>query len=193
MIVRVSVVLNRTVDDSHWCFDNCAQVLKKCCGWRRSSCRGKPVFAWTQLVFGQTVTNIYCDIFSIKLHFWSIKRVKDRTKYLVIQGFDGTKLTFDWTFSVDRLLFQALVWYSTFRAKVSCITSVDGIKLWLLTWLVNWSVNWHCYWLSVIYTVSLDVIGIVDSKNKHTMNSKRKEKDDHCKVSEILVADGNVG
>ena len=71
--------------------------------------------------------------------------------------------------------------------------SVDGIKLWLLTWLVNWSVDSHCYWLSVIYTVSLDVIGIVDSKNKYTMNSKQKEKDDHYKVSESLVTDGIVG
>ena len=80
-----------------------------------------------------------------------------------------------------------------FRAKVSCIMSVDGIKLWLLTWLVNWSVNWHCYWLSVSYTVSVDVIGDVDYKNKYTMNSKRKENDDHYKVSESIVADGIVG
>ena len=71
--------------------------------------------------------------------------------------------------------------------------SVDGIKLWLLTLLVNWSVNLHCYWLSVSYTVSLDVIGNVDSRNKYTMNSKRKEKDDHYKVSESLVAVGIVG
>ena len=132
MIVRVSVVLNRTVDDSHWCFDNCAQVLKKCCGWRRSSCRGKPVFAWTQLVFGQTVTNIYCDIFSIKLHFWSIRRVKDRTKYMVIQGFDQTKLAFHQTLFVDRLLFQALVWYSTSEPKwvVSCQLTVLNSGYW---------------------------------------------------------------
>ena len=130
---------------------------------------------------------------SIKLNFCSIRSIKDRTKYLVIQGFDGKKLTIDRTLSVDRLLFQALVWYSTFRAKVSCITSVDGIKLWLLTWLVNWSVNWHCYWLSVSYTVSLDVIGDVDYKNKYTMNSKQKENSDHYKVSESLIAVGIVG
>ena len=54
---------------------------------------------------------------SIKLKFWSIRRVKDWTKYLVIQGFDGTKLTFDRTLSVDQLLFQALVWYSTSEPK----------------------------------------------------------------------------
>ena len=71
--------------------------------------------------------------------------------------------------------------------------SVDGIKLWLLTWLVNWSVNWHCYWLSVSYTVSVDVIGDVDSRNEYTMNSKRKENGDHYKVCESLVADGILG
>ena len=42
----------------------------------------------------------------------------------------------------------------TFGIKVSCITSVDGIKLWLWTWLVNLvtillvicKLRW-CYWL----------------------------------------------
>ena len=32
-----------------------------------------------------------------------------------------------------------------FRLKVSCITSVEGILLWLVTW----SMNSQCYWLSV--------------------------------------------
>ena len=71
--------------------------------------------------------------------------------------------------------------------------SVDSIKLWLLTWKVNWSVNSHWYWLSVIYTVSLDVIGNIDSRNEYTMNSKQKENGDHYKVCESLVADGIVG
>ena len=34
----------------------------------------------------------------------------------------------------DRLLLLTVI----FRVKVSCITSVDGIKLWLLIWLVNY-------------------------------------------------------
>ena len=34
-----------------------------------------------------------------------------------------------------------------FRVKLSCITSVDCIKLWLLTWLVNWVVT---LWLLVV-------------------------------------------
>ena len=28
-----------------------------------------------------------------------------------------------------------------FTVKVSCIMSVDDVKLWLLTWLVNWSIS----------------------------------------------------
>ena len=58
---------------------------------------------------------------------------------------------------------------------------------------MNWSVNLHCYWLSVSYTVSLDVIGNVNSKNKYTTNSKQKEKYDYYMVSESLVAVGIVG
>ena len=182
-----------TVDDSHWCFDNCAQGLKK-------MLQLAPIKLSSQTYFCSDTTRFWPDNYKyllwhifIKLNFWSIRRVKDWTKYLVIQGFDRTKLTFDRTLSVDWLLFQALVWYSTFWTKVSCITSVDGIKLGLLTWLVNWSVNSNCYWLSVSYTISLDVVGDVDSKNKCTMNSKRKENCHLYKVSESLVAVGIVG
>ena len=69
---------------------------------------------------------------SIKLNFWSIRRVKDQTKYLVIQGFDGTKLSFDRTLFVDQLLFQALVWYSTSEPKVvvSCQLMVINSGYW---------------------------------------------------------------
>ena len=45
-----------------------------------------------------------------------------------------------------------------FRVKVSCITSVNGIKLWLLTWLLN------LVPISlVLYQLSRDVIGYEDS------------------------------
>ena len=36
---------------------------------------------------------------------------------MVIQGFDQTKFTFHQALFVDRLLFQALVWYSTSEPK----------------------------------------------------------------------------
>ena len=45
-----------------------------------------------------------------------------------------------------------------FRVKVSCITSVDGIILWLLIWLVN-----YVAMLLVICQLSRDVIGYEDS------------------------------
>ena len=45
-----------------------------------------------------------------------------------------------------------------FRDKVSCIMSVDGIKLWLLTWLVN-----YVKMLLVVCQLSHDVIGYEDS------------------------------
>ena len=41
-----------------------------------------------------------------------------------------------------------------FKVKVSCITSVDGIILWLLIWLVNYVVM-----LLVVCQLSRDVIG----------------------------------
>ena len=192
MIVRVSVVLNNCRWQSLMFWQLCTG-LKKMLWLAPVKLSGQTYFCLDTACFWPDSYKYLLWHISIKLHFWSIRRVKDWTKYLVVQGFDGTKLTFDRTLSVDRLLFQALVWYSTFRAKVSCITSVDGIKLWLLTWLVNWSVNWHCYWLSVSYTISVDVIGDVDYKNKYTMNSKRKENGDHYKVSESIVADGIVG
>ena len=192
MIVRVSVVLNNCRWQSLMFWQLWAGLKKML--------RLVPVKLSGQTYFCLDATRFWPDHYkyllwhiSIKLNFWSIRSVKDRTKYMVIQGFDQTKFTFHQTLFVDRLLFQALVWYSTFRAKVSCIMSVDGIKLWLLTWLVNWSVNWHCYWLSVSYTVSFDVIRDVDYKNKCTMNSKQKENSDHYKVSESIVADGIVG
>ena len=65
--------------------------------------------------------------------------------------------------------------------------------VWIFSGIAHWSVNSHWYWLSVIYTVSLDVIGNVDSRNEYTMNSKRKDNGDHYKVCESLVADGIVG
>ena len=60
-------------------------------------------------------------------------------------------------------------------------------------WSIGQLTRIICYWLFVGYTISLDVIGNVDSENKHTMNSKRKENGDHDKVSESLVAVGIVG
>ena len=48
------------------------------------------------------------------------------------------------------------------KVKVSCITSMDGIKLWLLTWLVN-----YVALLLVICQLSHDVIGYEDSKLVH--------------------------
>ena len=72
------------------------------------------------------------QIFIVTYLYKTTFLIYQKGKGLVAQGFDGTKVTFDRTLSVDRLLFQALVWYSTFRAKVSCIMSVDSIKLWLL-------------------------------------------------------------
>ena len=45
-----------------------------------------------------------------------------------------------------------------FRVKVSCITSVDGIILWLLIWLVN-----YVAMLLVVCQLSRDVIGYEDS------------------------------
>ena len=42
--------------------------------------------------------------------------------------------------------------------KVICITSVDGIKLWLLTWLVN-----QVAMLLVVCQLNRDVIGYEDS------------------------------
>ena len=45
-----------------------------------------------------------------------------------------------------------------FRVKVSCITPVDGIILWLLPWLVN-----YVAMLLVVFQLSRDVIGYEDS------------------------------
>ena len=45
-----------------------------------------------------------------------------------------------------------------FRVKMSCITSVDGIKLWLLTLLVN-----YIMMLLVVCQLSPEVIGYEDS------------------------------
>ena len=45
-----------------------------------------------------------------------------------------------------------------FRVKVSCVTSVDGIILWLLIWLVN-----YVAMLLVVCQLSRDVIGYEDS------------------------------
>ena len=45
-----------------------------------------------------------------------------------------------------------------FRVNVSCITSVDGIILWLLIWLVN-----YVAMLLVVCQLSSDVIGYEDS------------------------------
>ena len=45
-----------------------------------------------------------------------------------------------------------------FKVKVSCITSVDGIILWLLIWLVN-----YVAMLLVVCQLSRDVIGYEDS------------------------------
>ena len=44
-----------------------------------------------------------------------------------------------------------------FRVKVSCITSVDAIILWLLIWLVNYFTM-----LLVVCQLSRDVIGYED-------------------------------
>ena len=58
-----------------------------------------------------------------------------------------------------------------FRVKVSCITSVDGIKLWLLTWFVNKS---RYYWSSVRKSFTLlamktrNVIGAFRSAYCHS-------------------------
>ena len=113
---------------------------------------------------------------------------------MVIQGFDQTKFTFHQTLFVDRLLFQALVWYSTSEPKwvVSCQLTVLNSGYWpdrSIGQLTHIGIG--C--LSLIYTVSLDVIGNVDSRNEYTMNSKQKESGDHYKVSESIVADGIVG
>ena len=45
-----------------------------------------------------------------------------------------------------------------FKVKVSCITLVDGIRLWLLTWLVN-----IVAMLLVVCHLTRDVIGYEDS------------------------------
>ena len=47
-----------------------------------------------------------------------------------------------------------------FWVKVSCISSLDGIILWLLTWLVNYVVM-----LLVVCQLSRDVIGYEDLSN----------------------------
>ena len=71
---------------------------------------------------------------SIKLNFSSIRSVKDWTKYLVIQGFWQDK-AYCW---LDIVCWPAVISSPgvvfNVRAKLSCIISVDGIKLWLLTW-----------------------------------------------------------
>ena len=56
------------------------------------------------------------------------------------------------------LLDHSLLAVVIFRVKVSCITSVDGIILWLLIWLVN-----YVAMLLVICQLSRDVIGYEDS------------------------------
>ena len=45
------------------------------------------------------------------------------------------------------------------KVEVSWITSINGIKLWLLTWLVN-----YVAMLLVVFQLSCDVIGYEDSK-----------------------------
>ena len=72
-----------------------------------------------------------------------IRSVKKWTKRPAIQGFDQTKPIFDWTWSTDRLLFQALssglaVFYQLYTGAIltassNCppkvsITTVDGMS-----------------------------------------------------------------
>ena len=45
-----------------------------------------------------------------------------------------------------------------FRVRMSCITPIDGIILWLLPWLVN-----YVAMLLVVFQLSRDVIGYEDS------------------------------
>ena len=69
-----------------------------------------------------------------------------------------------WTWSWIGLLLVTVTDVSTtcavvtFRVKVSCITSVDGIVLWLLIWLVN-----YVAMLWVVCQLSRAVIGYEDS------------------------------
>ena len=68
-----------------------------------------------------------------------------------------------WTKSWIGLLLLTVTDVSTtftvviLRVKVSCITSVDGVILWLLIWLVNYVVM-----LLVVCQLSLDAIGNED-------------------------------
>ena len=61
-----------------------------------------------------------------------------------------------------------------FRVKESCITSVDGIILWLLIWLVN-----YIGMLLVVCQLSRDFIGYEDSINWRDTTHFDSE-DDYC-------------
>ena len=137
MIVRVSVVLNNCRWQSLMFWQLCTG-LKKMLWLAPGKLSGQTYFCLDTACFWPDSYKYLLWHISIKLNFWSIRSVKDRTKYMVIQGFDQTKLTSHQTLFVDRLLFQALVWYSTSEPKwvVSCQLMVLNSGYW-----PDWSIG----------------------------------------------------
>ena len=87
-----------------------------------------------------------CRIFNIELRAFNYKRLSLIVRVNVVLN-RTVVVDSDWRFN-------NLCGMVIFRVKVSCITSVDGIILWLLIWLVN-----YVAMLLVVCQLSRDVIG----------------------------------
>ena len=91
-----------------------------------------------------------CRIFNIELRAFNYKRLSLIVRVNVVLN-RTVVVDSDWRFN-------NLCGMVIFRVKVSCITSVDGILLWLLIWLVN-----YVALLLVVCLLSRDVIGYEES------------------------------
>ena len=189
MIVRVSVVLNNCRWQSLMFWQLCTG-LKKMLWLVPVKLSGQTYFCLDTACFWPDSYKYLLWHISIKLHFWSIRRVKDWSP----KDLTGQRLLLTGHCLLTGCYFKPWCGIQLSEPKwvVSCQLTVLNSGYWSdrsIGQLTHDGIG--C--LSLIYTVSLDVIGNVDSRNKYTMNSKQKENSDHYKVCESIVADGIVG
>ena len=128
--VQCWVGLSMTVTDD---LTTVHRSWKKCCGWHWSSCPVKPIFVGHNSFLARQL-----QIFIVTYLY--------KTKFLIHQKGKGPdKVSGHPRIWRDKAYFwpDIVCWPAVisspsvvfnFRAKVSCIMSVDGIKLWLLIW-----------------------------------------------------------
>ena len=111
---------------SHWCFEMFCVSLNYTCkilNFHHSSSK-ITLFNWIHFILRN------CEGFEPRSHFKSRLNLIVWSERSPEQGLLSTVTDVSTTCAVV-----------IFRVKVSCITSVDGVILWILTWLVNYVAN----------------------------------------------------